>query len=407
MTLAANQPLQGLRILDLTTTIFGPYTTQILADFGAEVIKVEAPGGDPTRHVGPNRSPGMSALFLACNRNKKSLEIDLKDKAAAEAFWRVIETADMLVHNMRPQKIEALGFGPDAVRARCPKLVYGGLHGYRMQGPYGAKPAYDDVIQGQSGLAGMFAARDGTPALVPAVIADKTAALIAANGLLAALTYAMRSGQGSYVECGMFEGIVSYNLVEHFYGAQFDQQGSEVEQEKPGYPRMLTPFRKPHQTLDGHICMLAYTDRQWRDFWSVTGQTQHANDPRFSTMAARAEHIGLLYETAGEILKTKKSAEWLALLQRAEIPAGPVNRLDQLQDDPHLKEIGFFRAYDHPSEGAMTIPDTPYQINGSSLPIHTPHPKLGEQTVEILHTAGCTGEQITTITAQNTKGKSS
>lgn len=384
---AADTPLAGIRVLDLTTTIFGPYTTQVLADLGADVIKVEGPEGDPVRFVGPARSRGMSALFLACNRNKRSLMLDLKTRAGADAFWSVIDSADMLVHNMRPRKIEALGFGPDAVLARRPGIVYGGLHGYRADGPYGDRPAYDDVIQGQSGIAGMFQARDGAPALAPTILADKTAALIAANGLLAALLRAKMRGKGGYVECSMFEAMVSYNLVDHFYGQVFDPP-----QSPPGYPRVLSPHRRPHATADGHICMLAYTDRQWKAFWSVAGAEREAADPRFSGMTERAANYDALYETVGRILKQRPTGEWMELLPRAEIPCGPVNSLDALLDDPHLNAIGFFRAYHHPEEGAMTVPDTPWRVDRAVLPLRTPHPRLGAHTAEILAEVGCPPE---------------
>ena len=192
-------PLENVRVLDLTTIVFGPLATQILGDFGADVVKIEAPGGDPIRHIGEGRTPGMGPVFLGSNRNKRSIQLDLKREPARRALWRLIEQADMFVHNLRPQKAAGLGFGPDAVLARAPAIVYGGLHGYRASGPYGAQPAYDDVIQGESGLAGAFLQRDGAPQLVPSIMADKTAAVMAANGLLAAYIRRLRTGRGAYL----------------------------------------------------------------------------------------------------------------------------------------------------------------------------------------------------------------
>ncbi len=211
-------PLTDLRVLDLTTVIFGPYTTQMLGDFGADVIKIEPPEGDLTRHLGPGRSPGMSSLYLGCNRNKRSVVLDLKREPAKRALWRLIESADAIVHNVRPQKMAALGFAPDPVMACNPKIVYGGLHGYWEDGPYGGRPAFDDVIQGESGVAGTFMARGGEPELMPTIVADKTAALLASTGLIAALLQRFRTDKGVYLETSMFEGMVAYTLLEHQHG---------------------------------------------------------------------------------------------------------------------------------------------------------------------------------------------
>ena len=249
-------PLAGIRVLDLTTVVFGPYAAQTLGDLGADVIKVEAPGGDQTRAVGAARNDGMGALFLGSNRNKRSIELDLKDPDHTQALWRLIATADVFMHNIRPQKIKALGFDAHSVRAHSASIVYAGLHGYWETGPYGGSPAYDDVVQGQSGYAGAAAARDGTPSLAPSVIADKTAGLMAVNAILAALLKRRSTGKGTYVEIGMFEGLTSFNLVEHLQGESFDPPEGP-----PGYARTLSPGRRPHPTQDGHICMLAYTDQ--------------------------------------------------------------------------------------------------------------------------------------------------
>ncbi|HEX6142373.1 MAG TPA: CoA transferase [Geminicoccaceae bacterium] len=382
-------PLAGIRLLDLTTVLFGPITTQLMGDLGADVIKIEAPGGDATRHVGPSRSPGMGALFMGANRNKRSIELDLKRPEAKAALWRLIDRADVFVHNIRPQKIRALGFDPDAVMARNPRIVYGGLHGYGEDGPYGGRPAYDDVIQGQSGLAGTFTARDGEPTLVPSTIADKTAALVAMGGLLAALVRRERTGRGGYVECSMFEALVGYNLLEHHYGAMFQPPLSGY-----GYPRMLSAQRRPHRTRDGHICMLAYTDRQWRSFWRLAGRPELAADERFATMRERSRNIDALYEAAGAILSGRTTAEWLEILGAAEIPCGPVNGFEDVRADPHLNAIGFFRPYDHPSEGPLEIPDAPWRFDRGSLPVRVAQPALGEHGHAILREAGCSEAEI-------------
>ena len=382
-------PLENVRVLDLTTIVYGPLATQILGDFGADVVKIEAPGGDPIRHIGDGPGPDVGPVFLGSNRNKRSIMLDLKRAPARDALWRLIETADIFVHNQRPQKIAALGFGPDAVLTRAPTIIYGGLHGYRASGPYGAQPAYDDVIQGEGGLAGAFLDRDGAPQLVPSIMADKTAAVMAANGLLAAYIRRLRTGRGGYLECSMLEAMASFMLVEHQYDAHMDAEAGAI-----GYPRAMSPHRRPHPTADGHLCMLAYTDKQWRAFWSLAGEPEMAEDPRFADLGARNRNIDALYERAGAALSGRPTEEWLALLNDADIPCGRVNRLSDLRTDPHLNAIGFFRSFDDPTAGRMTFPDTPHQLDGQSLPVRLGVPTLGADGREILRDAGLDAADI-------------
>ena len=224
------------------------------------------------------------------------------------------------------------------------------------EGPYGDRPAYDDVIQGESGIAGMFQVRDGVPAVVPSIMADKTAALMAANGIVAAIIKRARTGTGSYLEMGMLEALAAFNLVEHQYGGTFipeDETGR-------GYPRMLAPDRRPFRTRDGYLCMMAYTDAQWRRFWDLVGKQHVGRDARFEKMGARAKHIVELYGLASQEFVARTTAEWLTALAEAEIPAGPVNSLADLRQDPHLVAIDFYREVEHPSEGRLEMPDTPY-----------------------------------------------
>jgi crotonobetainyl-CoA:carnitine CoA-transferase CaiB-like acyl-CoA transferase len=225
--------------------------------------------------------------------------------------------------------------------------------------------------------------------LVPSAIADKNAALIASSGLVAAYVQRLRTGKGLYVECSMFEGLVSYNLVENQYGGIFSPHEGEA-----GYPRTLSPHRRPHQTLDGHLCMLAFTDLQWRAFWKLAGTPEAADDPRFATMPERNRNIGALYEAASKIIATRGTAEWLELFEKADIPAGPINGLADLRHDPHLNAIGFFRPFDHPTEGRMEIPDTPYRFDGQSLPVRRGQPCLGEHSREVLAEVGMSEDDI-------------
>lgn len=389
---AKHLPLSGVRILDMTTVIFGPYTTMMLGDFGADVIKIEPPGGDMTRAIGPARSAGMASLFLGANRNKRSIMLDLKRSEAKEAMWRLIDSADMLVHNVRPQKMAALGFDPDSVLKRNPQIVYGGLHGYREEGPYGGRPAYDDVIQGESGLAGTFTARDGEPVLSPSVIADKTAALLASTGLMAAYIQRLRTGMGLYLETAMFEGLAAYTLLEHQHGMIF-----KPSLEGFGYPRAMSRARKPHPTSDGFICMLAYTDKQWERFWEIAGRQNLGSDPRFATMRARSQNIDALYSIAGEVLARQSTSEWLTILTTAEIPCGPVNTLEDLLADEQLSKTGFFRPQSHPTEGELAALDTAFRLNRQPLPLRQHQPGLGEHGAEILVSLGYALDDVEVI----------
>ncbi|MEK9722094.1 MAG: CoA transferase [Rhodospirillaceae bacterium] len=392
-TEAAELPLAGIRVLDLTTTLAGPYASQILGDFGADVIKIEPPTGDAIRDAGLSRQPGLAAVFIGCNRNKRSVVLDLKAEAGRAALWKLVEGADVFLHAVRPQKVRALGFDPAAVMARNPGIVYGALLGYREDGPYGGRPAYDDVIQGEAGIAGLFEARDGEPAMVPSSFVDKTVGLITANGVMAALVKRLRTGRGVYMEASMFEGIASYNLVEHLYGRTF------VPAEGPaGYARVLSRHRRPHRTRDGYICMLPYTDAQWRRFWDLAGQPELAADARFRTMRDRAANIDALYGTAGAALLERDTEDWLAQFAAADIPAGRANGLDDLFDDPHLDAVGFFRRVALPDGANAVVPDTPYRMDGRSLPVRRMAPELGQHTREVLAEFGFDATEIDALT---------
>jgi crotonobetainyl-CoA:carnitine CoA-transferase CaiB-like acyl-CoA transferase len=391
-----NSPLSGFRVLDLTSVLFGPYATQLLGDLGADVIKIEQPGGDVTRSIGPYRSKKMGAAYLGCNRNKRSLVLDLKREAAKEVLFSLIDTADIFVHNIRPQKLESLGFGSAAVMGRNPGIVYAALHGYLEEGPYGGRPAYDDVIQGQCGIAGAFFARDGEPALAPLVVADKSAALMATVGINAAVIQRLRTGKGVYLEVGMFESMAAYTLLEHQFGTIFSPAIG-----KAGYSRAISPERKPYRTKDGYICMLAYTDKQWDVFWRLADRPDMLEDSRFKDLASRTQNIDDLYAAVGAVLSLRTSSEWLEKLTGLEVPCGPINTLDDLRSDEHLSAIGFFRPFEHPSEGSLELMDNGLRIDGECLPIIHHPPEVGEQSVEILEEAGIAPRLIEEALRQN------
>ena len=387
-------PLSGIRILDLTSVVAGPLATQMLGDMGADVIKIEAPEGDAPRHTGPARSPGMAALFMGLNRSKRSLVLDLKQHGAKEALRRLIAGADVFVHSMRPQKIEKLGFAPETVCAQNSRIVYAALHGYRDGGPYSRQPAYDDVIQGQSGVAALMAEVAGEPRYAPIILADKTCALAIVGAVSAALFARERSGRGQFVEIPMLESMVAFVLGEHLFGHNFVPPLASL-----GYTRVLAGWRRPYKTNDGYLCMMAYTQSHWRKFWSMVGKPELHGDPRFDTIASRARNIVALYELAGACLAGKTTAEWLALLRELEIPAARVSSLDEVMADPQLKATGFFKRATHPSEGGILYTDLPLRFSDSTASNARLQPRLGEHSIEVLREAGLSEVEIKALIA--------
>ncbi len=385
-------PLEGVKVLDLTSVVMGPFATQVLGDFGAEIIKIEEPSGDITRVIGPSRNDNMSSLYMGSNRNKKSLTLNLKKNDAKDALWKLIEDADIFVHNIRPQKIAALGFDPDTVMKKNSEIIYVGLHGYREEGPYGGQPAFDDVIQGQSGIAGAFQARDEIPNLAPTIVADKSTALLASTGLLAAYIKRLKTGKGSFLEVSMFEGMVGYVMIEHHAGETFIPPI-----DKAGYSRVLSKFRRPHKTKDGYMCILPYTDHQYEKFWKAVDRKDYALDDRFNSIKNRSKNISALYEIIGEVSSEIKTDKLVEILTKAEIPCGAVNRLEDLKNDFHLKKIGFFREYEHPTEGLIQMPDSAFRLDRKELPIRYHQPNLGEHSREILKELGYNERQINKI----------
>ena len=386
-------PLAGIRVLDLTSVVAGPLATQMLGDMGADVIKIEAPEGDAPRHTGPSRSPNMAALYMGLNRSKRSLVLDLKQPAAADALWRLIAKADVFVHSMRPQKIEKLGFGHKAVCAKNPRVVYAALHGYRDGGPYSGLPAYDDVIQGQSGIAALMSV-GGEPRYAPTILADKISALAISNAVTTALFARERTGSGQFVEIPMFEQLVWFVLAEHLFGHNFVPPMGTL-----GYTRVTGAWRRPYKTKDGHLCMMAYTERHWRKFWPAVGRPELCDDPRFSSIAARSHNVVALYELAGACLAERTTDEWIALLRGLEIPCAKMASLDDLLNDPQLAATGFFKYATHPSEGEILYTDLPVRFSGSTSTEQRLQPRLGEHSFEILREAGLSESEIKALAA--------
>ena len=387
-------PLAGIRVLDLTSVVAGPLATQMLGDMGADVVKIESPDGDAPRHTGPARSPNMAALFMGLNRSKRSLVLDLKQAAAADALWRLIGSADVFVHSMRPQAIEKLGFGHQTVCAKNSRIVYAALHGYRDGGPYSGQPAYDDVIQGQSGIAALMAEVAGEPRYAPMIIADKTCALAIVGAVSAALFARERTGRGQFVEIPMFETMVSFVLGEHLFGHNFVPPLGSL-----GYTRVLASWRRPYKTSDGYLCMMAYTQTHWRKFWAMVGKPELHSDPRFDSIASRSQNIVALYELAGSCIAGRTTDEWLMVLRQLEIPAARMSRLEDVLHDPQLAAGGFFKRATHPTEGEILYTDLPVRFGDGPPSASRLQPRLGEHSVEVLREAGLTELEIEALAA--------
>ena len=393
-------PLAGIRIVDLTSVIFGPYATQNLGDMGADVVKVEAPEGDIARWLVPMRTPGMAGIFMNTNRNKRSLVLDLKQPAAREALLKVVAGADVFVHNLRPQAIRKLKLTYADMKAVNPKLLYCNAWGFGTRGPYAERPAYDDVIQAMSGLADLSRRQTGgPPTLAPTIMADKTSGLMLTIAILLGIVHRQRTGEGQEVEVPMFESMVSFVMAEHLAGEVF-QPPVATSSGTMGYDRVLAPHRKPSKTADGYMTVLPYTDRHWVSFFAAAGRPELAADERFASVVARSRNVGDLYALVAELMPAHSTARWLEILAEADIPHVAVKSLEELLADPHLNEVGFWKRYDHPTEGPLRTTDVPVRMSASpGDPLRRPPPRLGEQTAEVLREAGLTDGEINSLLA--------
>ena len=376
-------PLHGIRVLDLTSVMLGPYATQMLGDLGAEVIKVESNEGDPIRQVGPGRSPGMAATFINLGRNKKSVLLDLKTPAGLESALRLAETCDVLAHNMRPAAMARLGLGYEPVRARKPDIIYAEAFGFAQEGPYADQPAFDDTIQAMAGLAHAQAAFGGEPAYHATIPADKTVAVYFVSAILAALFHRQRTGEGQKVEVSMFETMAGWMLAEHLYGAAF-----EPAMTPPIYPRVVSPHRRPYRTLDGYVALVAYNDRQWLRLFEAAGRPELLDDPRFATVAARTSNVDALYSEVAAIAATRTTQDCLRIFGEADVPVVPLMSTSDLLRDPHLASIGFFQIYDHVTEGQVRHVASPFRFSRTPVSVRSGAPRLGEHTQEVLAQVG-------------------
>ena len=382
-------PLSGLKVLELTSVVLGPWAAQTMADMGADVIKIEAPFGDSNRQLGASRNPGMAALYLSNNRNKRSLVLDLKQESARDALLDIVKDCDVFLHNNRPQVMTKLKLEYEDIKSVNENIIYCGTYGYSKDGPYGEKGALDDSIQAVSGIAALNELVLGEPRYLPTVVADKTTAITVVYSILAALFYRERTGVGQEIEVPMFETMVSFVMAEHIWGEVFEPKLGEA-----GYTRLMSHHRKPYKTKDGYIAVLPYMNNHWQTFCEKAEREDLIKDERFKDLSSRVKNIDDTYSETGKILATKTTQEWLDIFAETKVPVIVVNSLEDLFDDPHLEAVDFWQSFEHPTEGQLKMPGFPSKFSKTPASIRKHAPKLGEHSKEILAEAGIDEETI-------------
>ena len=382
-------PLSGLKVLELTSVVLGPWAAQTMADMGANVIKIEAPFGDSNRQLGASRNPGMAALYLSNNRNKRSLVLDLKQESARDALLTIVKDCDVFLHNNRPQVMTKLRLEYEDIKSVNENIIYCGTYGYSKDGPYGEKGALDDSIQAASGIAALNELVLGEPRYLPTVVADKTTAITVVYSILAALFHRERTGVGQEIEVPMFETMVSFVMAEHIWGEVFEPKLGEA-----GYTRLMSHHRKPYKTKDGYIAVLPYMNNHWQTFCEKAEREDLIEDERFKDLSSRVKNIDDTYSETGKILATKTTQEWLDIFAQTKVPVIVVNSLEDLFHDPHLEAVDFWQSYEHPTEGQLKMPGFPSKFSKTPASIRKHAPKLGEHSKEILTEAGIDEETI-------------
>jgi crotonobetainyl-CoA:carnitine CoA-transferase CaiB-like acyl-CoA transferase len=387
--------LNGIRIIDFTTTYLGPYATQFLGDMGAEIIKVEPLDGDVGRSPGPSRAPDMGAGFLNTNRNKRSIALDLRKAEGRTIAARLIARGDAVVHNMRPQAAAKLGVSFEDAKRINPGIVYCYAPGFGQDGPYAAEPAYDDIIQAMCGLAKLNADSSGAPRFLPSIAADKVVGLHLAFAVAAGLVHRLKTGEGCAIEVPMFESMVAFLLVEHLAGRSFAPPLGPA-----GYERMLAKNRRPYKTADGYMAIMPYTTPQWTRFLECVGRGEMLKQAWVQDPVQRSANVDALYQIIADAAPAHTTAEWLTILREADIPCGPVNGFEELFAEPHLSDVGLFQAIDHPSEGALTALRSPFRSPSEQRQPDLPAPNIGESSREILSELGYSSQEIEQFFAQ-------
>ena len=378
MTSAKGQ-LAGVKVLDLASVIMGPTAAQHLADMGADVIKVEAPEGDLTRSIGPRKSKDMGAVFLTCNRNKRSIVLDMKKPRARAVLQRLVAGCDVLLHSVRTEPARRIGLSYEELKAHNPGLIYCHVKGYSDAGAYAGQPAFDDTMQAESGLAMLQTVVAGEPRYFPSSIVDKICGMYAAFAVSMALIHRQRSGEGQQVELPMLETIAAFNVTEHLWGEAFQPALGPM-----GYESVRKGVRKPYPTRDGYLAFLPYSDVHWHKFFRLVGRPELVDDPRYATFPARMNNYDAVFGFVADTLKTRTTVEWVQLFGDQDIPMAAVNQLEDLLEHPHLRSVGFWKFMEHPTEGMLRMPANPIGLTRSPPSIRRLAPRLGEHTREVL-----------------------
>jgi crotonobetainyl-CoA:carnitine CoA-transferase CaiB-like acyl-CoA transferase len=386
--------LNGIRVIDITTVVLGPFATQILGDFGAEIIKVENLNGDMMRTVRPGKSDEMGAGFINCNRNKDSIAIDLKTEQGREVLYRLVKTADVVVHNMRNKTAVNLGIGYEDIKELNPEIVYCSAQGFGEQGPSADVPAYDDIIQAASGLAYLNADAGGSPRYLPTIVADKVSGFQLAIAVLGGIVNKLRTAKGCFIESPMFEGLVAFLMAELLAGQSYVPTTGGT-----GYDRLTAPYRRPYPTADGYIAILPYSTKNWIEFFTLVGRPELAKLEIVTNTIKRNENINTLYEKLNEIAPEKTTDEWCELLRSANIPHTRVNQLNDLLENEHLQKVKLFEEYQHPSEGSMRQVRSHYSVTGVEKSADKPAQLIGQSTEDILINLGLNSEEIQQLAA--------
>ncbi|SFU09183.1 CaiB/BaiF CoA transferase family protein [Paraburkholderia aspalathi] len=375
-------PLAGIKVVEIASIVLGPLAAQYLGDMGADVIKIEPPEGDLTRSLGPQRNKGMSAVFINCNRNKRSVVLDLRIEADQRKLHQIVASCDVVVHSIRTQAARRMGISYEALSRLNHRLIYCHLKGFSDEGVYAGKPAYDDVIQALSGIASLQTSIVGEPRYVPTIFADKVSSLHAAYAVMLGLYHRSNTGLGQQITVPMFEAIAAFNAVEHLWGATFEPPISSM-----GYETIVKAARRPYATKDGHIAFLPYTDAHWQRFFEATGALELIEDERFCNYPARQKHFQAVWLHVTEQLALKTNAEWMSLFGN-DMPIAVVNTLDDLLKDPHLESVGFWEFREHPSEGLLRFARSPFEMDDCPPSIRRLPPTLGQHTTEVFDEFG-------------------
>lgn len=386
--------LEGIRVVDLTTVIMGPFATAQLGVLGADIIKVESAAGDNVRHIAPMKSPAMGAGYLNANRCKRSVVLDLKSPEGNAALMKILESADVLVTNMRRQALARLGLDRETICERFPKLIHCCAVGFGRGGPYENDAAYDDVVQALSGFASVNADKDGAPRFVPQIIVDKLSGLFIVEGVLAALVHRERTGNAVPFEVPMMETASYFLMTEHLQG-----QTHQPPIGAPGYARLMNPYRRPYRTKDGFVAVLPYIDKHWDKMLPMIGREEVMKEDWFQSTTERSKRVSELYQMVDEAMPAKTTDEWLVLFREADIPCGVVNSMESLLEDPQIVETGVFQNQEHPSEGPLRFMRHPLAFDLPRQP-ETHAPGLGEHTTEVLREAGMPQEEICALVSK-------